>query len=131
MKQKRKLVPPMLILFLLVLISSAIFFFKRNSFVNVVDCHIIEINNSKVLLKRTLGTFDPSEYGLNVYYSISLKNWEKIKELANKQNINLDKSIRITFRGNKLFDLRKKKEGVYFNMRKVIDVKQTGIILLH
>jgi hypothetical protein len=97
-------------------------YFERVSF---VDCKIVERSDKKIILKRTQGTFDPSEYGVNVYLIASSKMVEELNTLADSKNIDISEAIYITIQYNKLIDIKKKKDAVYINIRKIIDIEKS------
>ncbi|MCB6607484.1 hypothetical protein V3C10_17145 [[Clostridium] symbiosum] len=129
MKKRKTLIIAILLIICLLIIGKN--YYNKYEFVRIVHCQIIEQNDEGVLLKATLGTFDPTEYGMDIYYTASPKVWKKIEELAKNKSVDTTQSIEITFRGNDLIDLRKKKEAVYFRIRNVRDIKPTGIVGLH
>lgn len=109
----------------LLLASSVIFLqYERNNFTRLSVCKLTGQENGNMIFKQTLGTFDPSEYGVNVYVVASPRRWEEIISLAEEYNVSLDENIRLTFEYNRLFGLEQKSDSTYFKIGRVISVEQ-------
>lgn len=68
-------------------------------------------------------TFDPDEYGTDVYFIVSDPIVEEINTRITGKSVNRDGNIQMTFEYNKLFDIKKEQSGVYFRVRKLVDIE--------
>lgn len=116
------------VVFLVIVIVGGGAYFQKNNFTYTADCKIDTSNSDKIIFKQTLGTFDPSENGLDVYFIMSPKIWEELNTLADNKNIDINKNIVVTFQYNKLVDISNKKRGVYFTVRKLIDIEKSNYV---
>lgn len=116
------------IIFLVALIGISYLFFKSKDFISFIDCKIVESNEKGTLFKRTPGTFDPTEYGLNVYFIASDEVMKELNTLASRKDIDLSKNVYITMQYNKLLDIKKEEDAVYITIRKIIDIENSDYV---
>lgn len=127
MKKKKNVIIIVIILFI-ILVSVGTYFYKKNEFTYLVDCKIVETNDGKVTFKQTLGTFDPTEYGLDVYFIASPNIIKELNSLAESKDIDINDEIVLKFQYNELFDVKKEKGAVYFYIRKIINIEKSNFI---
>lgn len=119
-----------IILFILVVFIIGGIFIKHNEYTSISRCKVYEQNDQGAVLKLLTGTYDPSLYGTKVYLRVSSAAWGKMQMVAQEKGFDINGNIQVTFTYNKLFDVKKGEEGLYYKIDHVIDVEEFNYIPL-
>lgn len=125
---KIRLVSIFVCLLFLIIIGAS--YYRKNEFVRLSKCIVYEKTDDEVILKQLLGTFDTAEYGTKVYLVASPSVWNEMTAMAQDKKIDIDGYIQLSFLYNELFDVKKREEGVYFNIKKIVDIEESNYIPL-
>ncbi|WP_313186921.1 hypothetical protein [Lacrimispora sp.] len=128
MRKKKYTIIALIVIFLVILVGVGTGYYKRHYGIRFVYCRLVESEDKKIIFKELPGTFDPAEYGLYVYYEASPKVFEEMKTLAASKGVDINGDIFIEFLYNDLVDFKKEKDGVYYKIRKVNDIKKSDYI---
>lgn len=123
---KKKIIVVIVLIILFIGLGGV--YYGLNDFVRYVDCSIAENSDNKIILKQTIGTFDPSEYGLNIYIVVPPKMVEELKNCLAEKDIDISENFNFTFQYNKLTGIKREKEAVYFYISKIVGIEKSDYI---